>query len=117
MSLLNPEPGLLFWMLISFGIVLLVLTKFGFPAILQMVDKRKNYIEESLASAQKAHEELANVKQNSEALLASTRQEQATIMKETSLLREQMIEKAREEARQEADKMIAEARKQIQAEK
>lgn len=117
MSLLNPEPGLLFWMLISFGIVLLVLTKFGFPAILQMVDKRKNYIEESLASAQKAHEELANVKQTSEALLASTRQEQATIRKETSLLREQMIEKAREEARQEADKMIAEARKQIQAEK
>jgi F-type H+-transporting ATPase subunit b len=117
MSLLTPEPGLLFWMLISFGIVLFVLMKYGFPVILKMVDERKTYIEESLLSAQKANEELANVKQTSEALLARTRQEQASILKETNLLREQMMEKARDEARKEAEKMMEEARKQIEAEK
>lgn len=117
MSLLTPEPGLLFWMLISFGIVLFVLTKFGFPIILKMVDKRKNYIESSLLSARKAHEELASVKQTSEELLARTRQEQAAMMKETSLLRDQMIEKARVDARKEAEIMIDHAHKQIVSEK
>jgi len=117
MSLLTPEPGLVFWMLISFGIVLFVLMKYGFPVILKMVDQRRTYIEESLLSAQKAHEELATVKQTSEKLLARTRQERATILKETSLLRDQMMEKARNDARKEADKMIDEARKQIETEK
>lgn len=117
MSLLTPEPGLLFWMLISFGTVLFVLMKYGFPIILKMVEKRRTYIEESLLSARKAHEELATVKQTSEELLARTHQEQATILKETSLLRDQMMEKARNDARKEADKMIEEARKQIETEK
>ncbi|MEN6589648.1 MAG: F0F1 ATP synthase subunit B [Proteiniphilum sp.] len=117
MSLLTPEPGLLFWMLISFGIVVFVLTKYGFPVILKMVEQRKNYIEESLLSAQKAHEELANVKQTSEDLLTRTRQEQATIMKETSLLRDQMMEKARNDARLESEKIIDDARRQIETEK
>lgn len=117
MSLLTPEPGLLFWMMISFGIVLFVLMKYGFPIILKMVDKRKTYIEESLLSAQKAHEELANVKQTSEELLTRTRQEQATIMKETSRLRDQMMEKARNDARLESEKIIDDARRQIETEK
>ncbi|HBT86835.1 MAG TPA: F0F1 ATP synthase subunit B, partial [Porphyromonadaceae bacterium] len=40
MSLLTPDPGLVFWMSISFGIVLLILAKFAFPAIIKAVDKR-----------------------------------------------------------------------------
>jgi len=117
MSLLTPEPGLLFWMLISFGITVFVLAKFGFPAILKSVEKRKNYIEESLLAARKAHEELAGIKETGEAILAQARKEQADILKEASLKRETMIEKAREEARMESEKLIASARQQIGAEK
>lgn len=117
MSLLSPEPGLLFWMMLSFGIVLFVLVKYGFPIILKMVDTRHNYIEESLRSARKAQEELARVKETGEALLAKTRKEQAEILKETSQKKELMIEKAREEARVEAEKIIVAARDQIHAEK
>ncbi|SCD20276.1 F0F1 ATP synthase subunit B [Proteiniphilum saccharofermentans] len=117
MSLLTPEPGLLFWMLISFGITVFVLAKFGFPAILKSVEKRKNYIEESLLAARKAHEELAGIKETGEAILAQARKEQADILKEAALRRETMIEKAREEARMESEKLIASARQQIGAEK
>jgi ATP synthase, F0 subunit b len=117
MSLLTPDPGLVFWMLISFGIVVLVLAKYGFPVILKMVEKRENYIESSILAAQKANEELAVVKETSEALLAQTRQEQTKILNETSVIRDRMIEKAREEARLESDKIIVAAREQIQAEK
>ena len=84
MSLLTPEPGLLFWMLISFGITVFLLVKFGFPMILKSVEKRKNYIEESLLAARKAHEELAGIKETSEAILAQTRKEQADILKEAA---------------------------------
>lgn len=117
MSLLSPEPGLLFWMMLSFGIVLFVLAKYGFPIILKMVDTRHNYIEESLQSARKAQEELARINETGEALLAKTRKEQAEILKETLLKKEHMMEKAREEARVEAEKIIVAARHQIHAEK
>ena len=117
MSLLSPEPGLLFWMMLSFGIVLFVLAKYGFPIILKMVDTRHNYIEESLQSARKAQEELARVKETGDTLLAKTRKEQAEILKEITRKKDILIEQAREEARREAEKIIVSARDQIHAEK
>ena len=48
MSLLVPDSGLLFWMLLSFGIVFFVLAKYGFPVIVKMVNERKEYIDRSL---------------------------------------------------------------------
>ncbi|MDR0421817.1 MAG: F0F1 ATP synthase subunit B [Proteiniphilum sp.] len=116
-SLLRPEPGLLFWMLFSFGITVFLLVKFGFPMILKAVEKRKNYIEESLLAARKAHGELAGIRETGEALLAGARREQADMLKEASLKRDMLIESARGEARLEAEKMIASARRQISAEK
>ena len=73
MSLLTPELGLLFWMLVAFGAVVFVLVKFGFPIILSGVEKRKNYIDESLLIAKQAREELARVKADSQALIDQTR--------------------------------------------
>lgn len=117
MSLLTPEPGLLFWMLISFGITVFILAKFGFPAILKSVEKRKDYIDESLSAARKAHEELASVKQTAGALLQQAQKDRADILGDASQRRNEMIEKAKEEARQEAEKIISSARLQINAEK
>ena len=85
--------------------------------ILKSVEKRKNYIEESLLAARKAHEELAGIKETSEAILAQTRKEQADILKEAASRRETMIEQAQEEARMESEKLIASARQQIDAER
>ena len=44
MSLLLPDSGLLFWMFLSFGIVFVILAKYGFPVIIKMVEGRKTYI-------------------------------------------------------------------------
>ena len=43
MSLLLPDSGLLFWMLLSFGVVFVVLAKYGFPVITKMVEGRRTY--------------------------------------------------------------------------
>ena len=59
MSLLLPDSGLLFWMLLSFGIVFAVLAKYGFPIIVKMVDGRKTYIDQSLEVAREANAQLA----------------------------------------------------------
>ena len=117
MSLLTPDSGLLFWMLISFGIVVFVLAKFGFPIILKMVEERTNFIEESLLKAEKARTELDSVKAEAELILEKARNEHQQIMNEASQLREALIQEARTKAIGEADKIIENARLQIQHEK
>ena len=117
MSLLTPDSGLLFWMLISFGIVVFVLAKFGFPIILKMVEERKNFIEESLLKAEKARTELDSVKAEAELILEKARNEHQQIMNEASQLREALIQEAKTKAIGEADKIIENARLQIQSEK
>lgn len=117
MSLLTPEPGLVFWMLIAFGVVLFVLIKFALPTILNSVEKRANWIDESLQAAREARDELANVKKIGEEMMAATREQQAAMRKETEKLREKLVQQAREDARQESEKIIAAAREQIGLEK
>lgn len=104
-------------MMISFGIVLLILARYGFPVILKAVEKRKNYIEASLVAAREAQEELGKVVQTGERILAEARRDQHAILKETTRLKEQLIEEARAAAAAESEKMLASARKKIEAEK
>lgn len=66
MGLLTPDPGLLFWMIIVFGVVFFILAKYGFPVIIKMVEDRKAYIDNSLKAAREANEQLANVKAEGE---------------------------------------------------
>ena len=61
MGLLQPESGLLFWMVISFGVVFVLLAKFGFPVITRMVEERRVYVEKSLEAAKQANEQLAGI--------------------------------------------------------
>ena len=61
MSLLLPDSGLLFWMLLSFGVVFVVLAKYGFPVITKMVEGRKTYIDQSLEVAREANAQLSKL--------------------------------------------------------
>lgn len=117
MSLLLPESGLLFWMLLSFGVVVFILAKYGFPVILKMVEERKSFIDESILVAQKAHDDLEKVKSEGEAIVNNARKEQAQILAEAAQTRDVLIKEAKEKASMEAVKLIEDARKQIQIEK
>jgi len=117
MSLLTPELGLLFWMLVAFGAVVFVLVKFGFPIILSGVEKRKNYIDESLLIAKQAREELARVKSDSQALIDQTRREQSEILAEAAKSRDMIVNGAKDKAAEEAAKIMEAAREQIALEK
>lgn len=117
MNLLMPDPGLVFWMSVSFGIVVFILAKFGFPVIVKMVEERKAYIEESLVMAEKARNELETVKEEAARILAQANHEQVRILHETSQTQEKMLNEARVRALEEAEKIITNARRQIVAEK
>jgi len=117
MALLLPESGLLFWMLLSFGIVAFILVKFGFPVILKMVETRKTYIDESLLIAKQTYEQLEVVKAQGESIVDNARQEQVKIMNDAAQTRDLLIKDAKEKASIEASKLIEEARKQIISEK
>jgi len=115
--LLTPDPGLIFWMLISFGLVFFILAKFGFPVIVNMIDERKNYIDKSLESAKEANDRLAGIQEESERILKQTRNEELRMLKEMQETRNKLIGEAKEQAAVEAKKLIAEARMAIQKEK
>ena len=116
-SILTPDLGLLFWMLIAFLVVFGVLAKFGFPAIVNMVDSRKQYIDESLKKAHEASARLENIQKEGETMLQEARQKQAQILKEAADTREAIVSNAQEQARHEAARLIEEAKADIAQEK
>lgn len=117
MSLLTPEIGLLFWMIVAFAVVFFVLAKFGFPIITQMVDERKKYIDKSLEAARQANEKLAKIQEESAAMLKQAQEKQSQILADAMEMRKQIVEKAQTEATTAGQKILVEARQQIQAEK
>lgn len=116
-SILTPDFGLLFWMLLAFLVVLFVLAKFAFPAIIGAVEERKKFINESLKNAREANEKLAGIKAESEAILKAAREQQAQIMREAKQTGENIIAEARAKAQVEGAKDLAAAKAQIAAEK
>lgn len=117
MSLITPEIGLFFWMVVIFGVVFFILAKFGFPIITRMIDKRNDHIQSSLQEAQAARDSLASLAEEQAELLRQTKAEQGRILKETSEMRAQMIDQAKQEAQQEAAKILDHARGEIEREK
>ena len=116
-SILTPDLGLLFWMLVAFLVVFGVLAKFGFPAILGMVEKRTNYIDERLRKAHEASARLENSKQESETILQGAREQQAAILQQAAATRDAIVAKAQDNAREEAARLITEAKAEIEAQK
>ena len=116
-AILTPDFGLFFWMLVAFLVVFLLLAKFGFPVITNMVEERKNFIDESLRKAHEAQERLANIEKEGESILQEAREKQAQILKEAAETRDAIVEKAQDKARQESARLLEDAKAAIDQEK
>jgi F-type H+-transporting ATPase subunit b len=117
MELIKPDFGLLFWMLVSFGIVLLILRTFAWKPILNALKEREKTIQERLDVARKAKKELAEIEFGNERIIALARTERANMLKEAQETKNRIIEEAREEARKEARKVWEENKKRIEEQK
>ena len=117
MSLITPDFGLFFWMAIVFFIVLAILWKWGFPTIVNMVNSRKEFIDDSLRKAHEANERLANIQKEGEAMLQNAREKQAQILKDAADTRDAIVVKAQEKATNEGSRLLNEAKAEIEVEK
>ena len=117
MSLITPDVGLLFWMVIIFALVFFILAKFGFPVITRMIDRRNEHIESSLEAAHKAELKLEKLAQEQEQMIQQTRLEQGRIIREANETRDRIVAQAKEQAQQEASKIVSQAREQIDSER
>jgi F-type H+-transporting ATPase subunit b len=117
MNLVTPDSGLLFWMVVIFGLVFFLLWKFGFPVITSMVEKRNASIEKSLKDAHQIEAQMAGMLAEHAQMLEDARKEQAQILREATDTRNKILAQAKDEAREEASKILADARTEIEAEK
>lgn len=104
-------------MTLVFVIVFLILWKFGFPAIVKMIDERKAFIDESLCKAKEANDKLQNIQKEGEAMLQEARDKQAAIMREAVSTRDAIVEKAQAKANDEGARILAEAKAEIDSQK
>jgi len=117
MDLITPDIGLLVWMLISFSIVLVILKKFAWKPILGALKEREEFIENSLTEARRAKEEMALLKHQNEDLMKDAQVEREKILKEARDMKNQIIADAKDKAKETGDKLIQQAREEIQSEK
>ena len=117
MELVTPNFGLIFWQLVTFLIVLFLLTKFAWKPIMSALRERETSIENALSAAEKAKLEMQGLKAENEKLLAEARMERDKILKEASDAGNALVENARNKANEEGSRMIAQAREAIENEK
>lgn len=117
MDLITPGFGLVFWTVVTFLCLLLVLRKFAWKPILGAVEEREEGIKEALASAEKARLEMQNLTADNERILKEARAERETLLKEAREIKTKLIADAKDEAQEQANKMIEQAQTAIQSEK
>jgi len=98
MSLLTPSFGLLFWMVISFGFVFFIVAKYGLPVITQMVNKRQEYIVQTIAKADEAKRTSEINRKKSEELFDDTCKRQQEMIKDATVEANRILQKAKTDA-------------------
>jgi F-type H+-transporting ATPase subunit b len=109
--------GLFFWQLLLFVALLLLLKKFAWKPILEAVNERETSIKDSLSAAEKARDEMQAVQADNKRILKEARAERDALLSEAKTASIQMINRAKEDAKAEADKITAQAQEMIQNEK
>jgi len=117
MELITPGLGLVFWMVLSFSIILFILKKFAWKPILEALKERENTIDTALKSADKAREEMGQLKADNEKIIKETKNIRDRLLKEARQVKDEIIVEAKQKANSEATKIIADAKRKIENEK
>lgn len=117
MELVQPGIGLIFWMTLSFSILLWILAKFAWKPIMKGLKEREDTIEEALNAANRTKEEMKELKFSNEQLLKEAKEERDGILRDARHVKEDIIDKAREKANEEANRIVENAKDAIHNEK
>lgn len=117
MELILPGIGLIFWMTLSFLILVFILGKFAWKPIMNMLKKREDNITQVLEEANKTREEMKLLKADNEILLKEAKEERDAILVEARKVSKNMYDIAKEKANDEAKCIIENAKEAIHYEK
>jgi len=116
MSLLTPNPGLIFWMLVVFLVLVFILSKYAWKPIIDGLNERENEIQGALDLAKKTKEEMAKLKSDNERLIVEANAARDRIIKEAKEAADRLVEAAKDKATAEGNRMIESARETIRSE-
>ena len=114
--LVQPDPGLFIWTIVTFLVLLALLAKFAWTPLLQALETRQNAIRKSLDDAQQAKVELERLQQESAQIIRQARVEADAIISKSRADAERLREEMKQKARGDADGIVRNAERQIQLE-
>ena len=117
MGLVMPDFGLLFWMVISFSLLMWLLKKFAWIPILKALTAREDSIEKALQSAELAKSEMLKLQAGNEKLLKEAMLERERIVKEAREMKDSIVREAKNLAVLESNRVIEEAKAAIARER
>ena len=115
--LITPSFGLLFWMLIGFGILFFILAKYAWPQIIKMINNREQFIQKQLTEAEQVRQEMKNLKSEHQQLLIEAKNERDKILIDARKMVEHINDDAKVRREKETNVMMAETRAAIENEK
>ncbi len=116
-NVIQPPVGLIFWSALIFVIFWLLMSKLAFKPIIAALKKRESDIQGSLDEAKRVRQEMQNLKAENEALLVQAREERAQILKEAKEAGNRIVEEAKTRAKEDAQKIVASTKEQIEHQK
>jgi F-type H+-transporting ATPase subunit b len=115
-NLVRADPGLFFWTIFTFLVLVLLLNRFAWKPLLKALDDRKATIEKSVEDARRATAELQQVQEESARLLAQARGEAAGIVTRSRADADRFRDEMRHKAQEDAAAIVKNAEKEIQLE-
>ena len=115
--LVQPDPGLFFWTIAVFLVLLFLLKRFAWGPLLAALEERQAGIRKSLEDADTAKRELAEVQAKASALIGQARTEADAILSEARADGARIRQELREAAQKEAEAVTRNAQQQIQLER
>lgn len=115
--LVQLDPGLFVWTILTFLLLVFVLAKFAWKPLLKMLQDREDMVRSSLEDAEKAKSELERLNEESEAIMAKARSEAQSILADGKAAAEKVKDDLIAKSKEQANKIREDAGNQIQVEK
>lgn len=114
MELLKPGFGLIFWTTISFLVFFFLIKKLALKPILSSLKNREDFISNAVNSAKKTEIELKEIQEKNKELLQIAKKERENLLKDADIMKNKLIESAKDEAKKQANLIIVNAEKSIE---
>jgi F-type H+-transporting ATPase subunit b len=114
--LVQPDPGLFIWTILTFLVLVTLLARFAWRPLLQALDSRQELIRKSLDDAQQAKQELERLQHESAQIIRQARIDAEAVVAQSRSDAAKLREEMRQKAKAEADGIVRNAERQIQLE-